>query len=183
MSGAGSANDAPAARPAPPVATPSLRRRMAAFTYEGVLLFGVWMVTGFIYTGLTQMRDESQGRSGLMATLALVTGIYFTWFWSRGGQTVAMKAWHIRLVTANGGPVPPMRAAVRYVLAWLWFAPALLAAHASGLRSGASLLGIVAAGVLAYAALAFLNPHRQFWHDVVCGTRLADARPAKTPAA
>ncbi len=183
MNGAPPASDELPARPPQPAPTPSLRRRLAAFFYEGVLLFGVWMVTGFIYTGLTQMRNELQGRSGLIATLALVTGVYFTWFWSHGGQTVAMKAWHIRLVMADGNPVPPLRAAVRYVLAWLWFAPALMAAHASGLRSGASLFGIVAGGVGAYAALAFLNPQRQFWHDVVCGTRLVDARPAKAPAA
>jgi hypothetical protein len=36
-------------------------------------------------------------------------------------------------------------------------------------------------GVLAYAALSRLSPEGQFWHDMVCGTRLVDVRPAKPP--
>jgi hypothetical protein len=32
--------------------------------------------------------------------------------------------------------------------------------------------------VAAYAALAWLRPDRQFWHDVVCGTRLITWKPA-----
>jgi uncharacterized RDD family membrane protein YckC len=33
-------------------------------------------------------------------------------------------------------------------------------------------------GVAAYAALVWLRPDRQFWHDVACGTRLVDCKPA-----
>jgi len=155
---------------------PALKRRLAAFVYEGVLLFGVLMVAGYIYSALAQMRVAGQGTLGLQVFLFAVLGIYFSWFWSHGGQTVAMKAWHIRLVDALGRPVRPARAFARYVLSWLWLAPGLLAAHLSGLKSGGSLFGIVATGVMAYAALSRLNPQRQFWHDVVCGTRLVDAR-------
>ena len=43
---------------------------------------------------------------GLQAFLFLVLGLYFAWFWSHGGQTVAMKTWHIRLLTHDGRPVP-----------------------------------------------------------------------------
>ena len=161
---------------------PALKRRFAAFVYEGVLLFGVLMVAGYLYLGLARMWHAGQDTRGLQVFLFLVLGIYFGWFWSHGGQTVAMKAWHIRLVDALGRPVGPARALVRYVLSWLWFAPGLLAAHLSGLKSGGSLFGIVATGIVAYAALSRLNPQRQFWHDVVCGTRLIDVRLQKPRA-
>ncbi len=36
-------------------------------------------------------------------------------------------------------------------------------------------------GWLVYGGLALLHPQRQFVHDVLCGTRLIDVRPAKTP--
>ncbi|HEX5684395.1 MAG TPA: RDD family protein [Ideonella sp.] len=175
------ASDAPS--PAVNTTAPALSRRMAAFVYEGVLLFGVVMIAGYLYSSLTQMHHALKGTLGLQAFLFIVLGIYFTWFWSRGGQTVAMKAWHIKLLDAHGRPVSQARAAMRYLLCWLWFAPALLAAHLSGLKSGASIFGILFAGVAAYAALTRLNPQRQFWHDVVCGTRLVDARSVKTTAA
>ena len=157
---------------------PGLLRRLAAFVYEGVLLFGVLMLAGFVYSSLTQQRHALQGKTGLQVFLFGVLGLYFSWFWSHGGQTVAMKAWHIRLVGADLAPLPPGRALLRYLLAWLWFVPALATAHFAGLLGGAAMAAILLVGVLAYAALAWLRPDRQFWHDAVCGTRLVDDRTA-----
>lgn len=162
----------------PGAGTPGLARRLACFVYEGVLLFGVVMIAGYLYSSLTQQRHALEGRGGLMAFLFVVLAIYFVWFWSHGGQTVAMKAWHIRLVGADGRPVGQARALARYLLSWIWFLPALGSAHAAGLRSGGAVFGVLAAGVLAYAALARLHPQRQFWHDAVCGTRLITWRAA-----
>lgn len=162
---------------------PGLARRLAAFVYEGVLLFGVVMIAGLVYSGLTQQRHALQGRAGMMVFLFLVLGLYFTWFWSHGGQTVAMKAWHVRLLGTDGQPVSRMRAAFRYLLSWLWFLPATAAVYGAGLHGKGEITVALLAGVLAYAALAWLRPDRQFWHDVVCGTRLVDCKPAATPKA
>jgi uncharacterized RDD family membrane protein YckC len=151
---------------------------MAAFIYEGVLLFGVVMMAGFLYSTITQQRHALEGRVGLMLFLFAVLGVYFSWFWSRGGQTVAMKAWHIRLVTADGAAVSTWRAWARYLLSWLWFLPAMAAVSLAGLHGRGEVVTAVLAGVLAYAALVWLRPDRQFWHDVVCGTRLIDCKPA-----
>ena len=156
-----------------------MRRRLAAFIYEGVLLFGVLMLAGWLYSTLTQQRHALHGKWGLQAFLFVVLGIYFGWFWSRGGQTVAMKAWHIRLVTANGLPVSQTRAVMRYVLSWLWFLPALLIAWLSGLPAGAPIYGALTVGIAAYAAISWLRPDRQFWHDAVCGTRLINWQPRR----
>ncbi|MFN5701097.1 MAG: RDD family protein [Betaproteobacteria bacterium] len=182
------ATDSPSAHPATapgpspaPATTPGLWRRMASFTYEGVILFGVVMIAGYLFSTLTQQRHALQGQWGLRAFLFLVLGIYFVWFWSRGGQTVAMKAWHVRLVDVNGQAVSQARALCRYLLSWLWFLPALLAAWVAGLSSSAEIFGLMFVGVAAYALLARLHPQRQFWHDVVCGTRLISWRPALPP--
>lgn len=158
---------------------PALRRRLAAFLYEGVLLFGVLMIAGYLYSSLTQQRHALHGKAGLQAFLFVVLGIYFTWFWSHGGQTVAMKAWHVRLVDAAGRPVTQARALARYVLSWLWFLPALLAIWLADLHGGGVIFGMLLAGVLGFACLSFLRPDRQFWHDAVCGTRLVTWRPAR----
>lgn len=155
-----------------PLQTPGLRRRLACFVYEGVLLFGVLMVAGFVYGLLTQQRHALVGMHGLQVFVFLVLGTYFSWFWSHGGQTVAMKTWRIRLLMQDGQPVPTARAAMRYVLSWLWFLPALAGTYLAGARSGAAIALAVMVGVLAYAALSRLNPQRQYWHDRLCGTRL-----------
>lgn len=159
---------------------PPLPRRLACFVYEGVLLFGVVMVAGYLYGSLTQQRHALHGQHGLQAVLFLVLGLYFVCFWTHGGQTVAMKTWHIRLVTQEGRPVPRGRAIARYLLSWLWFLPALAIAHYSGVR-GAGLFGAMFVGVVAFAALSYLHPQRQYWHDVLCGTRLITDRTTKRP--
>lgn len=160
---------------------PGLWRRMACFLYEGVLLFGVVMIAGYLFSSLTQQRHALVGRHGLQAFLFIVLGVYFVWFWTHGGQTVAMRAWHIRLVDRAGRAVSQPRAFGRYLLSWLWFMPALTITWLSGLSGGAAISGILVAGVLAYVLLARLHPERQFFHDVVCGTRLVTHRPVRPP--
>jgi uncharacterized RDD family membrane protein YckC len=157
--------------------TPGLARRLACFVYEGVLLFGVVMAAGLLYALLTQQRHALVGTGGLQSLLFVVLGAYFVGFWSRTGQTLAMQTWHVRLVTRSGGRVGPLRALARYLLAWLWFLPALIGLHLTGLKGSLATFSALIAGVLGYAALVWLHPARQYWHDVVCGTRLVSWRP------
>jgi uncharacterized RDD family membrane protein YckC len=150
---------------------------MACFLYEGVLLFGVIMMVGLLYGVLTQQRHALVGATGLQATLFAALGAYFVYFWGRRGQTLAMLTWHIRLVSQDGEPVTYARATLRYLLCWMWFIPALAIVHAWGLTSGWVVFGAVAAGILGYASLARLRRDRQYWHDVVCRTRLETWHP------
>lgn len=157
-------------------------RRMAAFIYEGVLLFGVLFLGSWLFSTLTQLRDPSrQGVLGLQFFLFLVLAIYFCWFWTHGGQTVAMKAWHVRLVTRDGKPLTQGRAIGRFLVAWLWVIPALLASKLAGFHTGGALYGLLIIGVMTYAGLALLHPQRQFLHDAICGTRLITWRPVLRP--
>jgi uncharacterized RDD family membrane protein YckC len=154
-----------------------LWRRLACMVYEGVVLFGVVMIFGYLYSSLTQQRHALQGTTGLQVFIFVVLGIYFGWFWSRGGQTVAMKAWQLRLVDAQAQPVSQGRALLRYVLSWLWYLPALASLHFAGLKGGGAVTLLLLAGVAGYAALTLLRPDRQFFHDAICGTRLIDWKP------
>ena len=167
----------PLARLAADGPAPHLRKRMACFVYEGVLLFGVLMFAGLLYSLVTQQTQALVGTAGLRSFMFAVLAVYFGYFWTRTGQTLAMQTWHIRLVTREGQPVRPVRALCRYLLAWLWFVPALAAVWISGLKGGWPTTGALVAGVLAYAALSWLHPQRQFWHDAACGTRLISWKP------
>ncbi len=162
---------------APPLGlAPSLRRRLACFVYEGVLLFGVVAAAGLIYALATNQRHALKGTLGLQAFLLVVVGLYFVWFWSRHGQTLAMRTWHIRLVTHDGVALSATRATARYLLCWIWLLPALIALQLAGLKSAAAVSAVLTGGVLGYAALSRMHPTRQYWHDVVCRTRLVDTR-------
>jgi uncharacterized RDD family membrane protein YckC len=167
------------AGPAVPPCAPPLARRLASFVYEGVLLFGVVMGAGLIYGIATDQRHALVGAPGLRIFLFFVLGAYFVHFWSRSGRTLAMQTWHIRVVGPDGRPPGRLRATARYLLAWLWFAPALLALGLSGLQGGWTSFSVLLTGVLAYAVLSRLHPQRQFLHDALCGTRLEHFRPPR----
>lgn len=156
---------------------PSLWRRMASFLYEGVLLFGVTFVSGYLYAALTQQHHALTGKAGLQAFEFVVLGVYFIWFWTHGGQTVAMKAWHLRVVDEQGAPLSQGRALARYLMSWLWFLPALASVYLAELHSGGAIFGALLAGVLGYVLLARLHPSRQFLHDLLCRTRVVTQLP------
>ncbi|MSQ76270.1 MAG: RDD family protein [Rhodoferax sp.] len=153
-------------------------RRMACWAYEGMLLFGVLFIAGYLFGTLTQTRNAMDNRHGLQAFLFLVFGIYFVWLWSKG-QTLAMKTWNIRLVDVQGRPVSQARALLRYLLSWIWLLPSLSLVSLFGLPA-AGLIVLVLGWVAIYATLSRFHPQRQFWHDALAGTRLISS-PAKKP--
>ena len=159
---------------APTWTTPSLRRRMACWLYEGMLLFGVVFVAGYLFGTLSQTKHALDNRHGLQAFLFLIFGIYFTWLWSKG-QTLAMKTWHIRVVDVNGQPLTQARALWRYVLSWVWFLPPIALAFPFKLSPPAVGLLIVV-WVFVWALSSRFQLRRQYWHDVWAGTQLVDAR-------
>lgn len=171
-----------AAAPAPAdtasaLPVPGIRRRLACLAYEGVLLFGVWVGVSVVYSAVTRQTQPLPAQLVMFVAL----GLYLVYCWSRSGQTLAMQTWHIRVVTRSGERLSALRAACRYVLAWLWVLPALLGWWLSGLKVGGATFVALTAGVFTYAALARLHPDRQFWHDAVCGTRLVTWRPTNKP--
>lgn len=160
--------------------TPGLARRMASFVYEGLLLFGIGLIPGAIgalFEALTGRQHPLQSDAALRLITLAIYAIYFTWFWSARGQTLPMRTWHIRLVTAQGAAPSQWRALARFVASCAWFAPATLLAALNHWTRWQG-LAAVAIGVIAYALLALLHPQRQFWHDALCGTRLVDSRTA-----
>jgi uncharacterized RDD family membrane protein YckC len=113
--------------------------------YESLLLFAVAFFAGWLFFFASGGRDATAGwlRYALQTFIVVVFAAYFLRCWLRGGQTLAMKAWRIRLVG-----VTPGKAIVRFFLA--------LALVPTG-------LGIV---------WALFDSEKQFLHDRLSGTRL-----------
>ncbi|WP_072632980.1 RDD family protein [Pandoraea apista] len=152
-------------------AVPTLRRRLLSMVYESLLLFGVLFLAGYLFSALTQQRSGLMYRHAMQTWLFLVLGAYFVWFWTHGGQTLAMKTWKIRLVDAQGQPVRAGRAILRYVLAWLWVLPAMALDWALGFTGWSSVV-LLAGWVVLWALAMRVMPDHQFVHDRLAGTRL-----------
>jgi uncharacterized RDD family membrane protein YckC len=162
--------------------TPSLRRRLSSMLYESMLLFGVLFMSAWLFSTLLQQRHALYLRHAMEAWLFVILGLYFIWFWTHGGQTLAMKTWRFKVVAADGAPVSRWRAALRFLLCWLWVLPGL--ALASTLQDKHWMMVLVPAlNLLLWAAAIRLDPQRQFLHDRLAGTRLVDVKPATRTAA
>jgi uncharacterized RDD family membrane protein YckC len=129
--------------------SPGLIRRLAAGLYDGLLLLAILFAAGFVFIVLFGSAVYPPMRHVFQIYLLVVMAAYFTWFWIHGGQTLAMKTWHLRLVSSNGGAVPVQKALLRFLLAF----------------AGLSLLG-------AGWWWALFDREGCFLHDRLAGTRV-----------
>jgi uncharacterized RDD family membrane protein YckC len=134
-------------------ATPaSLWLRVLAGTYDALPLLGLWFFAGALALGLSGGSLESHPDLRKLLTQVLVlafTAAYFVISWTRGGQTIGMRAWRLGVTRANGMRVGWPRALLR-------FAVALVSLGALGIGF----------------AWALLDPGKRTWHDIAADTRV-----------
>jgi len=130
-------------------AVPGVGKRLLSTFYEALLAFAVAFLAGLAFHGAAEGRLAGEERLLFQVYLFLVLGVYFVACWSRGGRTLPMQTWRMRIERGDGGRVEVGRAALRYVLAWL-----------SVLSFGAGFLW------------AWVDRDRQFLHDRLAGTRI-----------
>jgi len=134
--------------PAPPRSHPGWR--LLGLGYDLFPAFGLWFLVAAIFVAL---RGDAitGGAWGLaeFAALWLVTGAYAVASWRRGGQTLGMRPWRLKVVAADGSPAP---------------LPALCVRYAVGSVS------LLALGAGFWWAL--FDHNRLTWHDRTSGTRI-----------
>lgn len=151
----------------------SLGLRLAAMTYEGVLLFGVTFVAALLLLtalGWTYPLNATR-RTALQVTVFVAVGVYFVWCWTRSGQTLALKTWRLRIAGPDGAPPSTPRAIARYLLAWHLFLPGLAYIAVSEVQRADALVALVLGfAVLLLPALA--DRDRRLLHDRWTKTRV-----------
>jgi uncharacterized RDD family membrane protein YckC len=152
--------------------SPGLPRRLVALLYDILLVLPLIMLSVLICMGIrTVVTGDGAGELGtpvlhraLVQSVAWITGAAFFWsFWLKGGQTLGMQAWRIRLVAEDGGPPGLRQACLRSI----------------GATFSAACLG---AGYW----WSLLDRDNRYWHDYFSGTRLIllpgkDRKKSKKP--
>lgn len=136
-----------------PEAAAPLARRLFSLFYEVPLLAAVLWLAALPYTLLETELDMPHVRPAYQVYLASVAGLYFVWQWARGGQTLAMKTWRLKLERRDGRALTLRDSTLRYVAAF----------------AGLAALGF---GFL----WAFLDRDKHFLHDRLAGTRIVELR-------
>lgn len=132
--------------PDPPTAP--LWRRLAAGAYDVLPLAALWMAAGAIALPFGREGFIAPGTLWFQLLLLAVTVAYYAASWKRGGQTIGMRAWRVRVRSAD--PAQPLG----WGRALLRFAVALAS------------LGALGIGVL----WALIDARGRMWHDVVAKT-------------
>jgi len=124
-------------------------RRMLSMLYESLVVFALAFLSGLAFYGAANGRLAGDIRHAFQLYLFLILGIYFIVCWTRGGRTLSMQTWNIRVVRSDGLPLSAGQALLRYALAW----PSLA-------LFGCGLLWVL------------FDRDRQFLHDRLAGTRI-----------
>ena len=85
--------------------------------YEALLLCAVLAAAALPIVMLARTADAIVARPLLQIYLVAVAATYFVWQWRRGGQTLPMKTWHMRVVTRAGSALNLRQAMSRFVFA------------------------------------------------------------------
>ena len=124
----------------------------------GAIIYDIFIVAAIIFVAAQWFplvpEDLNQNVLIIQIKRIYLLGIsflYFAYSWRRGGQTIGMKAWHIKLFAAEnpGEAISWRQCALRYLVAILsWTA-----------------LGLGFIWIL-------FDQQRRSWHDIASGTRL-----------
>ncbi len=121
--------------------------------YEAVLLFGIWFFAVWVFQfAAGTLEFDSWHRHLAQAFILAIFASYFLWCWLRGGQTLAMKTWRVKVVLKDGHRrITPGAALLRFLAA----------------------LVLVPTGISIFS-VAF-DRDRQFLHDRLAGSLLLPA--------
>ena len=115
--------------------------------YDALVLIALWFFATALLLPFTDGEAIPPGSLPYLAWLTVVTFLYLGGSWTHGGQTLGMRAWRLRLVTLESGPVSWPRALLRFVVA---------------------VLSILLAGLGLWWGL--WEPRRRTWYDLAAST-------------
>ena len=106
--------------------------RLAAFSYDALLVLALWLVVTALFNAANNGEHIDSHNPFLPSVLFIVLFWFNTHFWRRGGQTLGMRAWRLRLLNDNAGPLTLMQCLVRFMVSlasfllfglgyfWIW---------------------------------------------------------------
>lgn len=128
---------------------PGFWRRFVSLLYEFLILLAVIFIASFIFHLVFRDANAFYFIPLYQFYLLVIMGYYFIWFWTHGGQTLAMQTWKIRVVTVDGNILNKHKAITRYLIA---------------------VIGILCFGI--GIIWAFFDRDHQYLHDRLAGTRI-----------
>lgn len=166
-----------------PTVLPSIFRRFAACLYEFVLLFGIYFIAGIAVQILFTMMGQTAPSWVLQLTIFVAFAYYFVMSWTRAGQTLAQRTWHLKVTQADGvQKLTTKQALLRYVFSYFGILPALMILytqmHGSNSPSKDDMMVVYIQAIifltlncLALLGTSLMNPERRTIHELISSSR------------
>ena len=159
--------------------SPQFWRRVSCSLYEQLVLLGV---IAFIFLlpnlGLGILFGVSLPSWLTFLYLYTVLGVYFVWYWTKSGQTLAMQTWRVRMIDQQGNTLNRRQALWRYIYGSLWIIPCVLLQWAFHLVKWHIIEMLFTVALFFWPLTIYLDRrepmHRQGLADRFAGTRLVE---------
>ena len=159
--------------------SPQFWRRVSCILYEQLVLLGVIAFTFLVPNlGLGILFGISLPSWLTFLYLFTVLGVYFVWYWTKSGQTLAMQTWRVRIIDQNGHHLSKRQAFWRYVYGSLWLIPCVLLRWAFHLEKWQIIEMLFTVALFIWPLSTYLDRqshlYRQSLPDRLAGTRLVE---------
>lgn len=112
-------------------------RRLASWVYDALATIAIIMLAQIIFLGLIELllslgivkKTDDADISHFVTTqpwnfinqfyLVCVACFFYVYFWCKGGQTIGMRAWRLKVRNLDGSPISKGQAIIRAVTALL----------------------------------------------------------------
>jgi uncharacterized RDD family membrane protein YckC len=163
------------------VEVPTIKRRLLCMMYESICVIAVLFLGSLPIAMIYGFATEGTRHAANQLYLLVLLGTYFTWFWVRGGQTLAMRTWRIRIVAKDGRLLTLPQSVKRYVVVALFILPALITLVVfSKYRSKVPWALFACVPMIATFLWARFDRERQFLHDRLAGSKQIMTRIVST---
>ena len=159
--------------------SPPFLRRVSCALYEQLVLLGVVALTFMLPNlALGILLGVSLPSWLTFLYLYVVLGIYFVWYWTKSGQTLAMQTWRVRIIGSGGFNLTHRQATWRYIFGSLWIAPCILLQWLFGLQKWQIIEMLFTVALFLWPLSIYLDRVspllRQSLPDRFSGTRLVE---------
>ena len=154
--------------------TPGFWRRIICLIYETFILAAILFIASLIFHLVLSDTQAPFFKPLFQSYLLIIMGYYFTWFWTHGGQTLAMQTWKMRLVSNDGTAVSKKQAIARYLYTLIGIFIFVIIDQILPI-SFASHFQLVMISILIFGSgfiWALFDHDHQFLHDRLAGTRI-----------
>ncbi len=98
------------------VKKPKLLIILGSLLYECILVTSICFIASYLYVAFFLQVLKETPVLVFQIYLIFVCGIYFISCWTLSGQTLAMKTWHLKVVTSEGNSLTVQRSILRYLV-------------------------------------------------------------------